>query len=54
MDSGKGREIGANDGQFIKYHTGLYLFSGHRHIHWILEAANKNIGGGQYVKKSTL
>ena len=26
MDSGKGREIGANDGQFIKYHTGLYLF----------------------------
>ena len=53
MDSGKSREIGANDGQFIKYHNGLYLFSGHRHIHWILEAANKNIGGGQYVKKST-
>ena len=32
-------------------HTGLYLFSGHRHIHWILEEANKNIGGDQFVKK---
>ena len=48
MDSGKGREIGANDGQFIKYRNGLNLFSGHRHIPWILEEANKNIGGGQF------